>query len=265
MESVRSADLLRAQGRRRVRRRGTAALLGLAVVAVGGALVAFGLPLLLAGAVEQIAADVTDTPVAVGGAGVELAEGAVALRALRVANPPGFAARSAMEIGSLGLDPALGSLLRGDVVLERLAIRAPVVHVEVRADEGVNVIELRERIQASARAGEAGLDDAEPGDVAAAELSDMRIHVQTLSIAPVRVLVDASALGLEEPVELTLPDVTLRAVEGTPPELARTVMLAILDRSVAAFTEEVGLEQDEGLGAALRRGARELLQALPGL
>jgi hypothetical protein len=199
----------------------------------------------------------------VGDAGVDLSEAGATLRTLQVANPPGFASRPAMEIGALAVDPALAAIVRGDLVLERLAVRAPVVHVEVRSDEGVNVIELRDRIRASARAGKAGLDDAEPGDVAAAELSERRIHVDTLSIGPLRVLIDASALGRDEPIELTLPGATLRDVEGTPAELVRTVTLSMLDRTVTAFDEKLGLQQDEGLGGTVRRGVRALIDALP--
>jgi hypothetical protein len=248
-----------------MRGRVLAVLAVLALVVAGGlALAYFALPRLIAGAVERIGSDVTDTPVEVGSARFQLREAVTTLRALSVGNPPGFAKRAAMEVGSLEVDPALRALLRGRGEIDRLAVGSSVVHVEVRADEGVNVLELRDRIAASKRAGEAGPDDAEAGDVAAAEVAKRRIHVNTLSIAPVRVSVDASAVGLDEPVDLTVPGTTLRNVEGTPSDLARTVVLSILDRSVAAASEKVALDPNEGLGAALRRGARKLLEALPG-
>jgi hypothetical protein len=244
------------------------AILVLAVLAlvVGSALAVFylALPPLVARAVESIGSDVTDTAVEVGSARLRLRKTTATLWGLRVANPPGFGKRPAMEVRSLALAPVLRALLQGRSVIDRLDVGASVVRVEIRAGEGVNVLELRKRIDASARAGERGSRPAEPGDVVAAKIARTRIHVNTLSIAPVRVLIEASAIGVDDAIDLTLPSATLRNVEGTPAQLTRTVMRSILDRTVSVAAEKAELDPDEGFGAALRRGARKLLDVLPG-
>lgn len=241
--------------------------LSIAFVVVVAAVVLLAAAVLLSGplvgaAVETIASQVTDTPVRVGATHVGwIGDARLALRDLRVANPEEYPDPTALQLGNVELDLDAGALLQEPVEVARMTVSAPVVHVQLHEGR-LNVADLRERIEASARAGRVE-SPGEPGDEVAARLAHTRLRVRILEIGAGTAQVEASALGDDQPGALPLGAVTLRDVGGergsTPAELTRTIALALLESSA----EQVARHETRGIVGRLREGVRALRDAVP--
>jgi hypothetical protein len=228
------------------------------IVGVAAAVVLSGR--LLGPAIEAIASQVTDTPVRVGATEVGwLGDARLTLRDLHVANPETFPDPTALRLGSVELDLDARGLLDEPIDVARLAVREPLVRVQLHEGR-LNVDELRDRIEASARAGRVE-SPAEAGDEVAARLGRTRLRVATLEIGPGIAQVEATAIGDERPSELPLGASTLRDVGGergaTPAELTRAIALSLLQSSA----EEVAHRSARGVVGRVREVVRDVRDA----
>lgn len=249
---------------RGLRLAGVAALVAAIALGAGALYCALRGDALLAGAIEEIVAQVTDTPAELDGVDVDLGARRVVLAELRIGNPAGFERPTALRLGAVTADveDAVGD---GPIVLREMRMGAPSVTVEIREGGRTNLAVLREQILASARAGAVGGEPAEPGDVVANVAAGTRVRIESLEMAPARVRVDASEYGPDEPIDLTLPAIALRGVGGaegaTPAELTRTISLALIDATTDAVTDATLGPIDEAVDAVKEKG-RELIEKL---
>jgi len=208
-------------------------------------------------AIEQRGTALTGTPVTVGAVSVSLREGTATVQDLRVANPSGFTAPYAFELGAISVRIALRSVISDPLVIEDLQIASPRVTCELRADGQSNIEQIR---HAAEHPNEHAPSAATPGAPrpAAAATPGRRLIIDRLSLRDGEVHVDARAAGGPDRVE-TLPgfeltDIGVKQGGATPAQVGRIVVTA-LARDVAIAVAATQLERYIGKGLGGQAGA----------
>jgi uncharacterized protein involved in outer membrane biogenesis len=211
-------------------------------------------------AIEQRGSALTGTPVTVGAVSVSLREGTASVQDLRVANPDGFTAPYAFELGAISVRIALGSVLSDPLVIEDVQIASPRVTCELRADRQSNIEQIR---HATEHPNEHAPSAATPGAPRppADSAPGRRLIINRLSLRDGEVHVDARAAGGPDRIK-TLPgfdltDIGVKQGGATPAQVGRIVVTA-LARDVAIAVAATQLERYIGKGLGGQAG--ELLK-----
>lgn len=208
---------------------------------------------LVKGAIEARGTAATGTQVTVSSVSISLRSGEGRIRGLRIANPPGFSGRSAVEISEVTLRLDLGSVTKDPVVVSDLVVAGPHVSYEVDAAGKANLDVLRKSVEAY-KAGSGGGG------------TFRRLLVRHAGVTGTKVDVDATALGQPEqaiePKDVHLTNVG--APSGAPPdEVAKRILLA-LQREIAREVANEGIQRaiDRELRKQLGGGLGDKLKGL---
>jgi len=230
----------------------------IAVIAVAAFLLVSNIDSLIGKLIEKQGGEVTRTSVRVSGVDISLSEGRGSIEGLEIANPDGFAARTAFSLADITIDLDIKSLRENPLVINEVHIRAPVVCAEITKTGDSNIDELRKRVQnyTAARRGGSGESDKEA----------KRIRIERFVFEKGNIEIDASALGLEKRTiefpEFRLDDVG--GANGAPAgEIARIVLTTV---AVKTTSEIAGSEIDrlvkEKLGGSALDKAKDLLKRI---
>lgn len=197
---------------------------------------------LVAKAIATYGTRLTGTEVSVGSVKVQLREGRVTLRDLKVANPEGFRDRDAVVLGRLVLDLDPASLRAEPYVVDLIAgDDATVVYkIDAKGRRNLDVIRANlERAQTGKSAGDG-------------QQAPPKLIVRKLEQAGGSVTVDASALGLADRT-VALPAFTLTdlgAPAGVPADrIGRLVLERVIEQAgQAALDQELKSRLREALG-----------------
>jgi hypothetical protein len=211
-------------------------------------------------AIEERGTALTGTPVTVGAVSVSLRGGTAMVQDLRVANPPGFTAPYAFELGAISVRIALRSIVADPLVIEEIRVDSPRVTAELRADGKSNIEEIR---HAAEHPNERAASAVTPGAPrpATEAAPGRRLIIDLLSLRDGEVHVDARAAGGPDRIE-TLPgfeltDIGVKQGGATPAQVGRIVVTA-LARDVAVAVAATQLERYIGKGLGGQAG--ELLK-----
>jgi len=243
-----------------------AALAALVAVAV---VVALGrLDGIVQRAIETRGSALTQTAVRVGSVHVSLHEGWATLQGLSIANPPGFTAPYAFELGEITVRIAVGSVFSDPLVIEEIGIAAPRVTCELDAAGKSNVDGIRRAVESSAHHAKRGGTPG-PHDRAAPAAAERRLIIERLALHDGEVYVDARAVGGPEQREklpgFELTDIGVKHGGATPAEVGRIVVTA-LARDVAVAVAATQVERYIGkqfggpAGELLKKGGSEAIR-----
>lgn len=224
--------------------------------------------------IERRGSKLTQTAVRVESVTFELSSGRATVRGLTVANPPGFSAPYAIELGEIHVQLALTSLLSDPLEIEDAWVVAPHVFFELDARKQANIEVIRRNVEAAKRAarrpgaGTPGAGQGTPGsDDAATERRragpPRRLIVYRLALREGEVTVDTRAAGGKLSVEqlpaFELTNIGVKKGGATPAEVG-TVIVVALARDVAIAVAATELEKYVGkdlggiLGKVLKKG-----------
>ena len=177
--------------------------------------------------VEDVGSDTLGTSVSLSSAAVSLGDASAALRGLTIANPRGFAAPYAFELGAIevSIDPA--SATTNEIVLPKIVVDQAKLTFEQQGANN-NLQTLLNNIDSA---------PAEPADDAGDEADDVLLVIREFRLqgAAITLLSDQ----LEQPISFVLPDIVLRDIGSkgagvTAQEAARQIIEPVLDRTMDA-------------------------------
>jgi uncharacterized protein involved in outer membrane biogenesis len=215
--------------------------------------------------IEVRGSAITETAVQVGSIDVSLRNGSVTLRDLTVANPPGFTAPYAFELGEITVHIAVGSVASDPLVIKEIRIAAPRVTCELNASGTSNVEILRRAVEDAERREPHDAPPAPEDTRARAPKRQRRLIIEVLALRDGEVYVDARAVGGPEEREklpgFELTDIGTKQGGATPPEIGRIVITA-LARDVAVAVAATQLERYIGKEGSewLKKGGAEVIR-----
>ena len=265
-----------------VRWRGVAliAAAAAAIVAVAVVVMLSSLDAIVKNAIESHGSAMTQTAVQVGSVEVSLRDGMATLRNLTIANPPGFTAPYAFELGEITVHIAVSSVTSDPLVIKEIRIAAPRVTCELNSAGMSNVEVIRRAVEGKDHPAEPGRSPGS-GRRTSGPSGGRRLIIETLALRDGEVYVDARAAGGPEQHE-KLPGFELTDIGGkqggaTPAEVGRIVIIA-LARDVAVAVAATQLERwvgkelggpagnliKQGGAEAIRKGLGDVLDRLLG-
>jgi hypothetical protein len=206
--------------------------------------------------------------VQVGSVDVSLRNGTATVRDLTVANPPGFNAPYAFELGEITVHIAVDSVASDPLVIREIRIAAPRVTCELDASGMSNIEVLRRAVERAEHPDDsrATTPSSETGDVRKREpKTQQRLIIETLALRDGEVYVDARAVGGPEEREklpgFELTDIGTKEGGATPPQIGRIVITA-LARDVAVAVAATQLERYIGQQGSewLKKGGAEAIR-----
>lgn len=209
-------------------------ILGLAVLAALVALV-FGFMFLgsiVKAGVEEVGPMVTKVSVKLDGAAVSLFNGSGELKGFKLGNPDGFKAPQAIQVGSVNVSIAPGSVMKDKVVVRSVRVEAPEITFE-QGLKGNNLSKILENVQSVAgTTNSAAGKSAGPGK---------KLQVDEFIITGGKITVAASMMG-GKGATLPLPEIHLASLgqgpEGiTPAELTEKALNAVVNGTLKAVAE----------------------------
>jgi len=229
-----------------------ATIIVLAVAAAGGAFYAFDS--LLKSGIETAGSRVLQTGVTVGAVAVSPLSGNGGIQELKIANPAGFSAPYAMELGGLDVGVEVGSVLSDVVVIDHILINDPVITYESRITTD-NIRTLLGNL--GSRTGQ------QPAQDESAE-TGKRVIIRDFQMLGPRVNV-SSTLGS---AEITIPDLRLQNIGSdnaavTVAEAGRQIFAALNQELIAADLPNVEMIRgrvDEEVQALRDRAGQQVEQ-----
>ncbi|MDJ0945462.1 MAG: hypothetical protein QNJ30_18495 [Kiloniellales bacterium] len=227
------------------------------VVGIGGYYLLSNLGSLVVAAVERYGSEVTQTPVSLADAKVDITSGEGALSGLKVGNPSGFKSDSAISLGEIAVKLDTGSVTEKTIVVKEIAVSQPEVTYEI-SEAGSNIDAIRRNVEAFAAA-QGGSGGAPGGsDQPAAEGGDgeRKLVIDDLYIRGGTVKVSATFME-GETLSAVLPDIHLTGIGkgtggATPQQVVEQIVAALGDETGKVIS---GMNLD-----ALRQGATGLLK-----
>jgi uncharacterized protein involved in outer membrane biogenesis len=200
--------------------------------------------------VEEVGPMVTKVPVTLDGAAVSLFSGSGELKGFKVGNPEGFKAAQAIQVRSVNVSIAPGSVLKDKVVVHSVRVQAPEITYE-QGLKGNNLSKILENVQAIAGTG--------TNQPAAASGPGKKLQVDEFVISGGKITVATSMLG-GKGATLPLPEIRLanlgQGPEGiTPAELIERTLNAVVNGTLKAVAEGAGELAKQGLDIGKKAGA----------
>ncbi len=145
-------------------------------------------------------------------ASLSLLRGQVTMEELNIRNPEGFKADSALEVGSIDVKTALGSLMSDTIEIEYIDIAEPLITLEVNTG-GSNFGALMDHLKSRTGGGEEEAKPAEKEEGASSK--KLRIGRVTITSPKVRL---AQSLLLKTEQTISLPTLELTDIGGSGEE-----------------------------------------------
>lgn len=231
--------------------------IGVIVVVIGAAAYYFttNLNSIAEGVIERSGSDAVGSQVSVGGVEISLREGRAVIDDFSIANPEGFSDEDMLRFDQLTVGLDLRSLTGEVPRITSITTVNPFLRYEMSGGTS-NLDVVRERLAAGAPPEE------DP------EAPAQRLAIDDLQIEGIRgMVVDPR---LPQPVNISLGDIQLQDMEGTPEEIARQIarpLIAQLSRNAAQavlsatgslLQEDLSARADEAV-TQLREQAQEQL------
>ena len=207
--------------------------------------------------IENVGSETLGTDVRLSGVKIKLgAESGAALSGLTVANPDGWSAPNAFELGTIGASIAPASLSKDVIEIPRVLVEDARMTFE---QKGTNT-NLQDLLN--------GMDTGEPSEAPAeepAEGSDVLIAIGELRLAGIGVT--AITDQLEEPLEFTLDDVVVRnigtpAAGATPAEAAEQIVGPVTNAVLGQAKDQVAKIVEQKVREELEKKAGEATEGL---
>ncbi len=230
-------------------------VLALLVLVIGGVvLLVNNLDSLVRRAIEVAGTSALGTEVSVGRVNLDLAAGSATLADISIANPEGFSNEDMIRFDELQLAIDLASLNTDVVRITSVRSVNPFLLYEMQGTRS-NIDALRERLSAATAS----------SNTTAATGTDPVIAINSIQIGGIQGRLQSDVLP--EAVDVSLGDVQIPPVQGTPEQLAQQIAMPLLTQlgrnaSIAftgAMSEQIESELRER-GAELQEQAAERLQ-----
>jgi uncharacterized protein involved in outer membrane biogenesis len=197
-------------------------------------------------AIEERGSAITQTPVRVKSVEVSLRDGSATLTGLTIANPAGFTAPNAFELGEISARIDVGSAFSDPLVIREIHIAAARVTCELNAAGMSNVEVIRSAAEGAGRARETRDTPTSHTGERAPSVPGRRLIIGHLTLQDGAVSVDARAIGGPEQSEslpgFELTDIGTKQGGVTPAEAGRVIITA-LARDVAVAVAATQLER----------------------
>ncbi len=199
-------------------------------VIVGTVLLVSNLDSVVASLIEEIGTEVTGTDVSVDSVEISLQEGAASIHGLRIANPAGYPAGYALEIGlaavAINIDETVAELV---VIRSILIDGAKLSYLQQGRSSNLQTIQSNLGGQTSGATVDTGGDN-----------SDGRIIVDDFRFLNAGAYFSSPALGVEKTI--TIPNITLSGVGRkssgvTASEAARQILKPIIQEAMQAAVD----------------------------
>jgi hypothetical protein len=211
-------------------------------------------------AIEEKGTALTRTKVTVASVRLSPFSGQGVISGLRVANPPGYAKKNAVEVDSLGLKLQLKSLRTPVVVVDSIVIDGPRVDLEAN-EKGINITRLQKNIESS----EAAQEKQAASGEAKAKPKKLIIGLFRIDDGKFRVQGERAA---EEGRTLTLDKVELRQIGrkkgGVPAAVATKQIAKAVVKSASEKPIEAARQRTKDAAKGLIRDSLDQLVARPG-
>jgi hypothetical protein len=219
--------------------------------------------------IELRGSAMTQTAVQVGEVDISLSSGTATLRGLTIANPPGFTAPYALELGEVTVHLSVASVGFDPLIIKEIRIAAPRVTCELDAGGNTNIEVIRRAVEEAAHHETTGAPPPpRPTGVPAqpaVKKPQQRLIIDLLALRDGEVYVDARAVGGPDDREklpgFELVDIGRKEGGATPPEVGRIIITA-LARDVAVAVAATQLERYIGDQASewLKKGGAEAIR-----
>lgn len=207
--------------------------------------------------VEKVGPIVTKAPVKLESAAISVVGGSGTLKGFVVGNPEGFKTPQAIQVGTVSVSIAPGSLLREKKHVRSIKVEAPEITYEAGL-KGSNIGKLLDNVSGAAK-------QDEQAPTKEQQTTKTKLQVDEVVITGAKLHVAASVLGSAS-ATLPLPEIRLsnlgQGPDGiTPAELSEKVLSAVLDTATKVIAANAGKLGDGakalGSGAAdqLKKGA----------
>lgn len=227
----------------------------LVVIAAAVAYFAFSNPgPAIKAAVERIGTRITQTPVALVEAEMDILRGTGSLRGLEIGNPDGFETRAAVQLGSISF--AVGSVRSNPIVIREIIIDRPTVTYKHDFGGPSNIEVIRENIKAFATArGSAASSAASSASGSAGSAADSatdsddtgqerKVIVEDLHIVSANLSISAKGFGGNAVIQ-TLPEIHLTDIGkdrgGVTPAAAAQEIMAALTSQATEFARSADI------------------------
>lgn len=230
-------------------------LITLALLGVGGHYLTVSL---LKTKLADIVQEATGTPVTVRSLHLNAFLGHLQIRDIRIGNPPGYNADTALEIETLTVRVRPGSLLSDTILVKTVEIVRPFVRYEMKGPRANNIQEIQENIKRYTAAQKS--DDPKEGKT---------VKIDSLHLRQGKVRVGATLLagqGVTIPIpEKTINDIDTAKTEDDDPDDALPVILTRILRTVIGVSGKIVSEGVKGAGSAGSAAADSAKGLLEGL
>jgi len=232
------------------------ALAVIVVLVIGGAFLLFSnLDKLVETGIEKAGTETLGTPVEVGRVELALSAGSASIYDFSIANPPGFTNADMVSFDELSVVINLQNTSSEQIHISSVVARNP--HVRYESSDGTSNVDT-----VSAR-----FENGEAEAVAESETSTVNLIIDSILIEDINGILQSGLLP--EPVEVSLGDINLSGLEGSPDELANQIMAPVLSQigavaaqSLLQATTDLLGSSVEGVGEQLDDAADQVEDAL---
>jgi len=234
---------------------------GVLVVVLGIVLwrVYANLDIIVAKVIEEVGAEVTQTPVRVVGVNLDLMNGRAGVMKLSVANPAGFSKPDifTLELVSVAVD--VDSLGSNPVIIDEIMVNEPRVAYEINQQGTSNLSVLKKNVESYSAANKTGTGAAKEEQEPAAQGEEIRLIIRKLHFDGGE-LTGLSALKPDKPIKATLPAFTMTDIgQSSGGATSSQIAKEVLDRLVRQAAEAARKAGVDRLNSELREKASEKL------
>ncbi len=231
-----------------------AVLLLVVIVGVGVFLYNSIDPIVKAG-IEKYGSEIAGTKVSVGSVDISLKSGRGTIRNLEVHNPKGFSSAAVFRLGEITVDLDVASLNKDPIVVDKVTVLAPEVHVEVAANGQTNLGVVKDHVDAfHAGSGRSRKQDAG---------YEKKFRIATFTFENGRLDADATAVGAGA-FEEEIPPVRMKDVGGaqgsSPDAIGKEVTHALLGAAMNVVEKELRNRAVEKLGEKVKEKLGTILK-----
>lgn len=191
-------------------------------------------------AIENYGSQAVGSQVSVGGVDIRLREGAVTISDFSIANPEGFSDNNLLSFSELSVALDLSNISQESVGIVQISSTDPFVSYE-RANGTSNLDVISQRLSG---------DASEEPEAAGAE-SEMQLVIDDVRIRNIQASVSDSRLP--RAVNISLGDIELQGLSGTPAEISRQILRPVMNQLAGSagqalntvLTEQLGNIQDQ--------------------
>ena len=220
------------------------------LLAVGGGVyyVLTNLNYLVETAIEKYGSEALKTSVQVASVDIRLTEAQSAINGLTISNPAGFDSIPAFSMDNIALGVNIKEAGQDQIGIDFIRIHGPEVYFEINAAKKANLNVLKENLLASS----GSATSAEDNSQSQGDKQQPILHIKEFVFAEAKLKAKVVPLDNKD-YALTLPNLVLRNLKGTPQQISQQVLQQLIDH---AKTEV----KRKGIDAELDKAKRKVKQ-----